>query len=83
LGTKQQSGRSAWIEGRQATKAVAAKQTRKSTAVEMVSNMSKAQKRGNREAKKPKAIKKVEQPTVSSSQIKTVASSSDQPKKKR
>ncbi len=71
------------VECRQATKAVAAKQTRKSTAVEMVINMSKAQKRGNRESKKPKVIKKVEQPTVLSSLIKTAVLSSDQPKKKR
>ncbi len=45
--------------------------------------MSKAQKRGNREAKKPKSIKKVEQPAVSSSVIKAAVTSSDQPKKKR
>ncbi len=45
--------------------------------------MSKAQKRGNREAKKPKSIKKIEQPTVSSPLIKTAVTSSDQPKKKR
>jgi hypothetical protein len=45
--------------------------------------MSKAQKRGNREAKKPKAIKKTEQPAVSSSLIKTAMVSSEQPKKKR
>jgi hypothetical protein len=46
-------------------------------------DMSKAQKRGNREAKKPKAIKKTEQPAASSSLIKTAMVSSDQPKKKR
>jgi hypothetical protein len=45
--------------------------------------MSKAEKRGNREAKKPKAIKKIEQPAVSSSLIKTAIVSSEQPKKKR
>jgi hypothetical protein len=56
--------------------------TPKSAAKGMVSTMSKAQKRGNREAKKPKAVKKVEQPAVSSP-IKTAVPLSDQPKKKR
>jgi hypothetical protein len=45
--------------------------------------MSKAQKRGNRETKKPKSIKKLVQPAVSSSVIKAVITSTDQPKKKR
>jgi hypothetical protein len=49
----------------------------------MAGHMSKAQKRGNREARKPKSVKKVEQPTISSSLVKTGVSSSDQPKKKR
>jgi hypothetical protein len=43
--------------------------------------MSKAQKRGNREARKPKAIKTIEQPT-GSSLIKTAVLPPDQPKKK-
>jgi hypothetical protein len=45
--------------------------------------MNKAQKRGNREIKKPKSIKTVAQPAVSSTLIKAAVSSSDQPKKKR
>jgi hypothetical protein len=55
----------------------------KFTAMGMVGTMSKAQKRGNREARKPKSIKKVELPAASLSLIKTTASTSDQPKKKR
>jgi hypothetical protein len=50
---------------------------------ETVSEMSKAQKRGNREIKKPKSVKKVEQPTVSSSLTKAATTASDQLKKKR
>ncbi len=46
-------------------------------------DMSKAQKRGNRELKKPKSIKKVELAAVSPSLIKTAITSSEQPKKKR
>jgi hypothetical protein len=54
----------------------------KHAAVEMVNDMSKAQKRGNREIKKQKAVKKVEQPIPSSSTIKTPFASAGQPKKK-
>ncbi len=50
---------------------------------EKVNQMSKEQKRGNREVKKPKSVKKIEPPAVSTSLIKTAVTSSDQPKKKR
>jgi hypothetical protein len=50
--------------------------------MEMLITMSKAQKRSNREAMKPKLIKKSEQPAVSSSLIKTAIVSSEQPRKK-
>jgi hypothetical protein len=44
--------------------------------------MSKVQKRGNRELKKPKLVKKVKLAVVSPSLIKAAITSSEQPKKK-
>jgi hypothetical protein len=51
--------------------------------MEMLINMSKAQKRGNREGKKPEAIKISGQPATSTSLTKEAVLPSVQPTKKR